>query len=115
MAKAKPLESGEGEVERPDLLPPQAEEASASAAAPAASAKPKGPARASKPKGDQLIVRVPGNVPQGPPGGHHRVFSKDEHGDDFADSAEQYRKRYNGEYVDALPAAKVCPSCKRAL
>lgn len=108
--KNTPAVEQEGEVD-----PAETSVGPEAGSAPAAPAKAKAgqeaPAKASK---SSLIVRVPGNVPSGPPGGFHRVFSKEEHGDDFKGAAEQYRKRFNGEYVDSLPAPKVCPACKRA-
>lgn len=70
--------------------------------------------KAGKGSKDQVVIRYPGNVPNGPTGGSHRVFSKTEHGDDFKAHAEANRKRFNGEYVDALPGPKTCPTCGRA-
>lgn len=113
MAKEKVTASQEGEIDPAEAQGAPAEVAGSAKADKAASAKPTASAKADKANGDQVIVRVSGKVPQGPVGGHHRVFSKDEHGDDFKAQAKAYAERFDGTVVDALPQGKVCPTCKR--
>lgn len=69
-------------------------------AAPAAAvADDSAPAADSNSAVKSVTVRVPGNVPAGPLGGTLRTFSTADHGKDFKKAAEEYRVRYNGEYV----------------
>lgn len=99
-------EGGEVDAESTGLAP-VVPDASAAPVKPAAGAKPE--AKAVK----EVIVRVSGKVQGGPAGGHHRVFSAEQHGPAFKEEAMKYAERFDGTVVDSLPGGKACPTCKR--
>lgn len=112
MATKNKVPVGEGEIDPAEAqaagpVATDTNTAEETAAAEAAT----GPASIGKPSASQVIIRVSGKVPQGPPGGHHRVFSKADHGDTFKEQAQAYAKKYDGAVVSSMPAPKTCPTC----
>lgn len=117
MAKKAPVDIQEGEIDPAEAKAagPVSTDTQTAEEKAAAKASGKAPVGEVKSSASQVIVRVSGKVPQGPPGGHHRVFSKADHGDDFKAQAKAYADRFDGTVVEALPQGKVCPTCKRPL